>query len=150
MKAELDAITDQMTSNGDKFVPIYGTNSWQNVKIDESTFPVICYDLPSVIYETPKSGFIGETYPLTVFIAYKSELDWDGSQHEVVIEKANTAMREWISRIQGNKDASGNRILEIVKIGTANRVKCIFDVCCSGILVQMDIKPTITKSVCVE
>jgi len=148
MKAELETITAAMNSNGDTFVSIYGTNAWQNVKIDEAQFPVICYDLPSVIYDTPKSGFIGETYPLTVFIAYKSELDWDGSQHEVVLEKANTAMREWISRIQGNKDANGNRILEITKIASANRVKCIFDVCCSGILVQMDIRPTITASVC--
>lgn len=150
MKAELDLLVSQLTANGDSFTPIYGTNSWQNVLIDEAQFPVVCYDMPKIKYETPKSGFIGEVYPLTIYIAYKSELEWTGSQHEDVIEKANTAMREWISRCQNYKDANGNRILEIVSIQTADRVKCVFDVCSSGVMVTMDVKPAINLSVCVS
>lgn len=148
MKAELDIVVEAMTSNEDKFVPIYGTNSWQNMIIDEAAFPVVCFDLPDVDYILPKSGAILEEYPLTVFVAYKSELDWTGSQHEDAIEKANTATRELLSLINNSKDVNGNRTLEITKVGRGKRVKCAFDVCCSGILVPLTIKPSIFKSVC--
>lgn len=148
-KTTLDAIAEQMTANDDKFFPIYGTNSWQNLEIDEANFPVLCYDLPEVNYQIPKTGFIGETYPLTIYIAYKSELDWTGAQHEEVIEKANVAMREWISRMQTAKDAKGNRTIEITKILSAKRVRCVFNVCSSGIMMICEVKPTINASVCV-
>lgn len=148
MKAELDALAEALRANGNRFTPIYGTNSWQNLLIDEAAFPCVCYDLPTVNYETPKSGYIGEVYPLTMYICYKSELDWTGAQHEEVIEKSNTAVREWITRCQKAVDANGNRTLEIVKVNGADRVKCVFNVCTSGIMVRMDVKPTINKSVC--
>lgn len=150
MKAELDAITAAMNANGDSFQSIFGSADWQNLDADEAVFPIIGYDLPKVKYTLPKSGFIGETYPLTVYVAYKSELEWTGAQHEVVIEKANVACREFISRLQGYKDGNGNRLIDSIEFVDADRVKCVFNVCTSGIMLQLKITPTVNQSVCIS
>ena len=149
MLQELKTIVGAMTSNNDTFKAIFGTNSWQNVLIDEAMFPIVAFDLPTVNYILPKSSYIGETYPITIFVAYKSELDWDGEQHEVVLELANTAMREMISRLQTYRDADGNSLINTISFVSASRVRCVFDVCCTGIMAQFVIEPYINLPVCV-
>jgi hypothetical protein len=150
MIAELQDITASMNSNGDSYESIFGTNAWQNLLLDETKFPAVCFDMPKVEYNLPKSGFIGEKYPITIYVCYKSELDWTGLQHEVVIEKANTATRELITRLQNYKDADGNRLIDNIEFVGADRVKNVFNVNTSGIMLQLKIQPTINKAVCIS
>lgn len=148
MRTELKAIVALLNSNGDSYQCLFGSADMQNLNADEALFPVVCFDLPKVKYIISKSGYIGEKYPIAILVAYKSELDWTGDQHETVIDKANKATRELITRLNNYKDSDGNNLIDSIEFVDADRVKCVFDVCCSGIFIQLIVKPYINESVC--
>lgn len=147
---ELNSIVGAMNSNGDSYKVIYGSKSWQNLDADEAKYPIVAFDMPKVNYQLAQSGYIGETYPITIYVAYLSQLEWTGLQHEEVIEKANNGVRELLTRLQNYKDNKGNKLIDNIEFVSADRVRCVFDVCTSGIMIQLKIKPTINKPVCLS
>lgn len=138
-------------NTGDTFYFYYGEKGWQNLIADDVVYPVVFIDfINKVDYNMPSGGYIGETYPVTIYFGYKSELDWTTLQHETEIAKANSACRNFLSQLQNYKDVNGNKIIDTMQIVSADRVilRPNEDVGTSGILLQLNVKPNINLSVC--
>lgn len=151
MVTELQAIAEAMTS--DDFGFYYGEKAWQNLIADDTTFPLISVDfIPTVEFSLGVSGYIGETYPLSIYFGYKSELDWTTIEHEEVIESAKTAAREFISRLQKYSDANGNKLFDSISFVKADRVilRPNDDVGTSGVLLALNVKKNVNYSVCTD
>lgn len=139
-------------TDGNTFSSYYGETGWENLIADNATYPMVSIDfIRSVNLELPKSGYIGEWYPVTAFFGYKSELDWTTLQHEEVIAKSTTAARNFISQLQNYSDSNRNKLIDVIKFVSANRVilRPSDDVGTSGILLQLNVNPVINLSVCV-
>lgn len=138
--------------NTDTFSFYYGELGWQNLTSEDATFPLVSIDfIRKVNLGLPKSGYIGETYPLSIYFGYKSELDWTTLQHETVIDKALSAARNFISQLQNYKDANRNKIFNSIEFVSADRVilRPSDDVGTSGILLLLNVLPAIDLPVCV-
>jgi len=141
-----------LINTGDSYTFYYGEKGWQNLVEDNITFPAVLIDFISTVkYTLPNGGYIGETYPVSIYFGYKSELDWTTIQHEVEINKANNACRNFLSQLQNYKDSDGNKIVDSIEVVSADRVilRPNDDVGTSGILLKLNVKPSLTLSVCV-
>ena len=138
--------------NTDTFSFYYGEKGWQNLTADDAVFPMVSIDFISKVDLTlPKSGYIGENYPVSIYVGYKSELDWSTLQHETVIDKATSAARNIISQLQNYKDTNKNKLIDEVKFVGADRVilRPSDDVGTSGLLLKLIIIPAVDVPVCV-
>ena len=138
-------------NRGDTYYFYYGERAWQNLIADDVTFPVVFVDFISKVdFKINTGGHLSEVYPVTIYIGYKSELDWTTTQHEVEIEKANNAARNFLNQLQNYKDANGNRIIDSMEIVSADRVilRPSEDAGTSGIMLQLKVKPALNLSVC--
>lgn len=130
----------------------YGEKGWQNLFSDEAVFPLVSMDfMPTVKFDLTAGGYIGEQYPVSLYIGHKSELEWTTLQHEDVILLATAAGRQIISNLQNYKDTNGNKIINAIEFVSADRVilRSSDDVGTSGILLQLNITPNASIPVCI-
>lgn len=138
-------------NTGDTYSFYYGERAWQNLVADDTTFPVVFVDfIPKVTFKIETGGHLSEVYPVTIFIGFKSELDWTTTQHEVEIEKANNATRNFLNQLTNYKDSNGNKIIDSMEIVSADRVilRPSEDCGTSGIMLRLNVKPALNLSVC--
>lgn len=145
----VNKIVNQLDVNGVKFGFILGDEFQANIEADEFDFgdnqALVVLDQPITNdYQLTAGGYIGEFYPVFLYFMFKSEMDWTPLEHDVAVEKANDAIRQFLSICQSRNDL-------IDEIADANGLEFhnLLDVNGSGKSLNVNIKPRINKSVCV-
>jgi hypothetical protein len=91
-----DIVENTLNIGGDSFRFYHGDENDINLETDEQTFPFVALLSPVKNKNiTVASGAIYEKYILHLFFLYKSELDWNPEEHEVVIQKARLAKNQF-------------------------------------------------------
>jgi len=139
-----DIVENTLNIGGDSFRFYHGDENDINLETDEQTFPFVALLSPVKNKNiTVASGAIYEKYILHLFFLYKSELDWNPEEHEVVIQKARLAKNQFLSIL--NKDSRIRSFEESDSIEVFNKT----DVNLSGIYLMLSATPQINNSVCV-
>jgi len=143
----LNTLVSGMTSGTDTFTFGFGPEWFANLDLDEADFPIVFLDQPVPIeFQAAQSGYIGETYPITLFFMYKAELDYTPTEHDSnCIEPARLAIRQFISVLQDS-----DLIDEVDVNGDALEFTNLLDVAVSGISIPLSIKLNINASVCIQ
>lgn len=122
-----------------------GTRSYFNAIGEQTKFPIVALLTPIAnTIKLNQSGFKQRTYPVKLFILFKSELNWTPLEHDQkAIQKARLAVNNLINILEDDE------LVEKVD-QTANELEFInvFDINASGILLDLKITTRNTNSIC--
>lgn len=145
----LNSNVSKMNSNGKDYILDVGWAEWLNKSLDEfdSTKGLVLYDSDSpFVLTTTNAGRVVETYKPSLFIAFKSELDWTPLEHDTnCVTPAIIAIKELIALLE--KDNENVDSVSVVSDGIA-----LFnqkDVNISGIMIQLQIELRNNPPICV-
>lgn len=122
----------------------HGRDDFQNLNADEESLPALYLDTPlRNSYAIAQSGYISDTFDVSLVFMYKSELDWTPEQHDTnCIQLAEEKIREFLVYCQDN-----DNIEEITNINGLEFIN-LFDTNVSGKILNLTIKLYNTYSVC--
>lgn len=124
---------------------IHGEKSWQNLEADEVLNHIVFLDEPITSNDTMhQSGAFDEAYPIVLFFAEKSEMEWTPEQHQVAIQRQRYQRKKFLNHLVS---LIGDTIINFGSIRTMD-AKNVFDVNLSGCILYINITPLVNYSVC--
>ncbi len=124
---------------------LHGEKSFQNLKADEIQNTIVFLDEPITSEDQlKKSGYIEEEYPLSMFFANKSELEFTPAQHRVIIDAMRVLSKRFLLRLQANSN-----IRDVKKVTRVDIVN-VFDVNLSGVILRCTVVPFNSDGACVN
>jgi hypothetical protein len=121
---------------------IHGQKGWSNLKADKITNTLIILFDPVQSDSKLIGNLMQDKYPLLMLFAEKSKLDWTPDQHLVVIDRMRTLCAQFIYKC--TKSGLFSHIEDFVISDEYNA----FDVCLSGVGLQIKLTPTIGAKPC--
>ena len=139
----IEDVVSGITVGLDTFQFYHADKSWQNLISDEANFPLVYLDNPIKWRYSFTSGSVLEReYDLKLFIAYKTELDFNPDEHVTEIEKAVACCQKIINSLRFNPE-----IKNIKDVGGFEIINA-FDVNVSGVLLYMTVYHRNSDSIC--
>lgn len=104
---------------------LFGLESMVNKDADETIFPAVLLFEPITSNDKlTQGGAIEETYPLRIFIADRSEIDWTPSQHLQVLDAMRELSRKFINRLRASsfiKEVKSSRRTDVMNYKKTDR-----------------------------
>lgn len=125
---------------------IHGEKAWQNLQDNvDLTSGVVYLDEPITSTDTLHlSGYLEVTYPLRLFFAKKSEMDYTPAQMLPIIQACREWRREFIVRLQESATT-----MSIANIRTIDVLRA-YDLNVTGVILQIDLTPISRDSNCFD
>jgi hypothetical protein len=117
---------------------IHGEKDYQNLLAEGVNFDLqdvtVFLDQPiSSNDDIKKSGYIEETYPLSMAFLKRSELDFTPDQHQVLIDQMRVLRKRFLNRLTSNSN-----VKSVSSVQTTDAIN-VFDVNLSGIVMKLTV-----------
>ena len=133
-----------MHSNSATYKFLHSETQFQNLMADEQLLPCVYLDMPMKYTPTIAiTGAFQKTYICVALFLFKSELDDNDTQQEVIFVKAENAQREFQILLENDVDN-----VRDLKVETCVQVQNLFDTNMSGIMMPFSLRMINSDGVC--
>ena len=144
IKQLINAKVLAMNSNSATYKFLHSETQFQNLMADEQLLPCVYLDMPMKYTPTIAiTGAFQKTYICVALFLFKSELDDNDTQQEIIFVKAENAQREFQILLENDVDN-----VRDLKVETCVQVQNLFDTNMSGVMMPFSLRMINSDGVC--